>query len=118
MIEHRTLRTASGIAADHHSNLIMGPAYRDRDPRVTVVSGSALYNAEPMTIDVTDYAEIKSPSAPVGKTGPFLRSAVGPLLAFAAAALLAITVSLTPAPDRSIFPDGPLAGQSLLHFPR
>ena len=72
MIEDRTLRTASRTVADDRNNFIVGPrgptmddfqlldrfACRERNPRVTVVSGSAAYDAEPVTIDVTDYERL------------------------------------------------------------
>ena len=132
MIEDRTLRTASRTVADDRNNFIVGPrgptmdnfqlldrfACRERNPRVTVVSGSAAYDAEPVTIDVTDYVEIKSHSATIGRTDRFLRSVAGPLLAFAAAAVVAITVSLLLMPDLPAPLAGPLSGHSLLHFPR
>jgi hypothetical protein len=132
MIEDRTLRTASRTVADDRNNFIVGPrgptmdnfqlldrfACRERNPRVTVVSGSAAYDAEPVTIDVTDYVEIKSHSATIGRTARFLCSVAGPLLAFVAAAVVAITVSILPAPDLPAPLAGPLSGHSLLHFPR
>jgi hypothetical protein len=132
MIEHRTLRTANRTVADDQDNLIVGPrgpliddfellqrpARRERSPRVTVVSGSAAYEAEPATIEVTDYAEIKAPAQTAKRTNSFLRSAAGPLLAFAAAAVVAITVSLTPASHGPVSLAGPLSGHSILHFPR
>jgi hypothetical protein len=133
MIEHRTVGTAARMAADRQNSFIVGPrgpvlidgfehldgpARRERSPRLTVVSGSADYNARPMTIDVTDYREIKAPAQTAKRTDPFVGSVVGPLLAFAAAAVVAITFSLTPAPERPAFPTGPLSGHSLLHFPR
>lgn len=133
MIEYRTLRTASRSAADHHCNLILGPrgplwmndfevpqgsATPERRPRVTVISGSGPYDDEPTTIDVGDYTEIKAPAATVRKTDPFLSAVAGPTLVFVAALLVAIMISLMPASDSPIFLDGPLAGQSLLHFPR
>jgi hypothetical protein len=133
MIEHRTLRTANRTVAGNENNLIIAPrgpiltddfellqrpGRRERSPRVTVISGTAAYGAEPVTIDVTDYAEIKDPAQTAKRTDPFLRSAAGPLLGFAAAAVVAITVSLTPASDRPVSLTGPLSGHSILHFPR
>lgn len=132
MIDDRTLRTASRTVADDRDNFIVGPrgptiddfqlldrfAGRERNPRVTVVSGSAAHDAEPVTIDVTDYVEIKSHSATIGSTDRFLRRVAGPLLAFAAAAVVAITVSILPAPDLPAPLAGALSGHSLLHFPR
>ena len=43
---------------------------------------------------------------------------VGPFLTLAAAATVAIAISMTPASDRSVFPAGPLSGHSIMHFPR
>ena len=71
-----------------------------------------------MIIDVTDYREIKAPAQTAKRTDRHLRSVVGPLVVFAAAAVIAITFSLTPAPERPAFPTGPLSGHSLLHFQR
>ena len=133
MIDDRTLKTASRRAADSGDSFVIGPRApilidgfelragsqrRERGPRLTAVSG-ADYNAPPpMTIDVTDYREIQAPAQPAKRTDPFLRTVVGPLLAFAAAAVVAITFSLMPAPDGPAFPAGPLSGHSILHFPR
>ena len=132
MIEDRALRTVSRTVADNRNNSIAGPrgpviiddfqllqrsADRVRNPRVTVISGSAIH-AEPVTIDVTDYAEIKSHAPTTDRTDTFLSAIAGPLLAFTAAAVVAVTVWILPAPDRPIFAAGPLAGHSLLHFPR
>jgi hypothetical protein len=133
MIEDRALRTARRTVADYRNNSIAGPrgpividdfqplerfTRGEHNQRVTVVSGSAVYDTAPVMIDVTDYTEIESDSASIGRTDRFLRSVAGPLLTFAAAAVVAITISILPAPDRPTFPDGPLAGHSLLHFPR
>ena len=133
MIEHRTVGTASGTVADNKDSFVIGPrtpiligafeplerpARGGRSPRLAVISGSAAYNAPPMTIDVTDYREIKAPAQTAKRTDPFVGSVVGPLLAFAAAAVVAITFSLAPAPERPAFPTGPLSGHSLLHFQR
>lgn len=133
MIEDRALKTVSRTVADNRNNSIAGPrgpviiddfqlfqrsADRVRNPRVTVISGSAIHAAEPVTIDVTDYAEIKPHSPTTDRTDTFLSAIAGPLLAFTAAAVVAITVWMLPAPDRPIFAAGPLAGHSLLHFPR
>jgi hypothetical protein len=133
MIGHCTLRPATRTVEGNQENLIIGPRgpiltgdfellkrpeRRERGPRFTVVSGSAAYGAEPVTIDVTDYAEIKAPAQTAKRTDPFLRSAAGPLLALAAAAVVAITVSLTPASHSPVSLAGPLSGHSILHFPR
>jgi len=133
VIEHRTLATAGGTVADRHSNIIAWPrgpisidnfqrlerpAYRNRKPRFTVISGSAPDGAQPVKIDLKDYAETKAPPRTTKRTNPFLRSAVGPLAVLAAAAVVATTLSVLPAPDRPALVDGPLAGHSLLHFPR
>ena len=126
MIEHRTLRTASRAVADPANQLIVEPrgpvlmdnlqlverqAHRMRKPRITVLSGSAGYDAPTTTIDVTDFSEIKA-------FVRSLRSVVGSLVVFAAAAVLAITFSLTPASDGPAPVAGPLSGHSILHFPR
>lgn len=133
MIDVRALGTVSRMVADDRNNLIVGPhgpvmtddfqllrrsAHRERNPRVTVISGSAVYDAEALTIDVTDYAEIEAHSPATDRTGAFLRAIAGPLLTVSAAAVVAIAVWFLPAPDRPIFAAGPLAGHSLLHFPR
>jgi hypothetical protein len=133
MIEHRTLRTANRTVPGNENNLIIGPrgpvltddfellrgpGRRERRPRFTVVSGSAAYDEKPVTIDVTDYAEIKAPAQTAKRRDPFLRSAAGPLLTLAAAAVVAITVSLTPASHGPVTLAGPLSGHSVLHFPR
>jgi hypothetical protein len=129
MIEHRTFGGTTRAVGDQQDRLIVGPrgpiriddfrfphefADRERSPSRTVISGSAAYGAQPVTIDLTDYAEITAPH----RTDSFLRSAVGPLLTLAAAAAVAIALSMTPASDRSAFPAGPLSGHSLMHFPR
>jgi hypothetical protein len=133
MIEHRTFRTASGTVADNKDSFVIRPrapilidafeplerpARGARSPRLAVISGSAAYNAPPMTIDVTDYAEIKAPAQTAKRTNPFPRSAVGSLIVFAAAAVVAIALSLTPASDGPGPVAGPLSGHSILHFPR
>jgi hypothetical protein len=126
MIEFRTLSTVSRAVGDPQNELIVGPqgpvlmddlqllegqAHRVRKPRITVLSGSASYDAPTTTIDVTDYSEIKA-------FVRSLRSVVGSLVVFAAAAVLAITLSLTPASDGPRPIAGPLSGHSILHFPR
>jgi hypothetical protein len=84
-----------------------------------VVSGSADYNAWPMTIDVTDYREIKAPAQTAKRTDPFVGSVVSALLSFAAAVVMvAIAFSLTLASDGPGPVAGPLSGHSILHFPR
>jgi hypothetical protein len=111
MIEHPTFRTASRMVADPQNGLIVGP-------RVAVISGSTY---SPRTPD--------APAHTSNKTDDFLRSAVGPLVAVATAALgplfvaaaadvVAITLSHSPAPDRPLSLDGPVSGHSILHFPR
>jgi hypothetical protein len=132
MIERRTLRTASRTVADPQNKLIVRPrgpvlmndlqllerqAHRVRKPRITVISGSAGYDAPTPTIDVTDYSEIEAPAQTAKRTDR-LRSVVGPLVVFAAAAVVAITFSLTPASDGPAPVAGPLSGHSILHFPR
>jgi hypothetical protein len=133
MIEHRTFGTASGTVADNKDSFVIGPrapiligafeplerpARGARSPRLAVISGSAAYNAPPMTIDVTDYAEIKAPAQTAKRTDRPLRSVMGPLVVFAAAAALATTLSVLPAADRPAPVAGPLSGHSILHFPR
>jgi hypothetical protein len=133
MIEHRTFGTASGTVADNKDSFVIGPrapilidafeplerpARGGRSPRLAVISGSAAYKAPPMTIDVTDYREIKAPARTAKRTNPFPRSAVGSLIVFAAAAVVAITLSVLPAADRPALVAGPLTGHSILHFPR
>src|SRR5580700_10182040 len=100
MIEHRTFRTASGTVAGNKDSFVIGPrapilidafepmerpARGGRSPRLAVISGSAAYKAPPMTIDVTDYREIKATAQTAKRTNPFPRSAVGSLIVFAAA---------------------------------
>jgi hypothetical protein len=126
MIESRTI-------ADPRSKLIVGPrgrvlmddlqflerqAPRVRKPRITVLSGSAGYDAPTTTIDVTDYREIKAVAQTARRTDRSRFSAAGALVAFAAAAVVAITLSLTPASDGPAPVAGPLSGHSILHFPR
>jgi hypothetical protein len=126
MSERRTLRTASRAVADPANQLIVearGSALMDdlqllvrqaqrvRKPRITVLSGSAGYDARTTTIDVTNYSQI---TAFVRS----LRSVVGLLVVFAASAVVAITLSLTPASDGPGPVAGPLSGHSVLHFPR
>ena len=133
MIERRTPRTASRTVADPQNKLIVGPRgpvlmddlqllerqlQRVRKPRITVLSGSAGYDAPTTTIDVTDYREIKAPAQTAKRTDRALRSVVGPLVVFAAVAVVAITFSLTPASDGPAPVAGPLSGHSILHFPR
>jgi hypothetical protein len=126
MIESRTI-------ADRRSKLIVEPrgrvlmddlqllerqASRVRKPRITVLSGSAGYDAPTTTIDVTDYREIKAVAQTAKRTDRSQFSAAGALVAFAAAAVVAITLSLTPASDGPAPVAGPLSGHSILHFPR
>jgi hypothetical protein len=133
MIERRTFRTASRTVADPPNKLtveprgpvlmgdfqlLKGQAHRVRKPRVTVLSGSAGYVAPTPTIDVTDYREIKAPTQTAKRTDRSRSSAAGALVAFAAAAVVAITFSLTPASDGPAPVAGPLSGHSILHFPR
>jgi hypothetical protein len=128
MIKRRTFGTASGTVADNKDSFFIGPrtpiliyAFEpsgEASPRLAVISGSASHNAPPMTIDVTDYAEIKAPAQTAKRTNPFPRSAVGSLIVFAAAAALAATLSVLPAADRPALVSGPLSGHSILHFPR
>jgi hypothetical protein len=113
MIDHPTFRIASPTVADRQSGSIVGP-------QVAVISGSA---HSPRT------AAIDAPAHTSKKTEDLLRSAVGPLLAVATAAVaplfvaavaavVAITLSLSPAPDRPLSLAGPISGHSVLHFPR
>jgi hypothetical protein len=126
MIESRTIE-------DPRSKLIVGPrgrvlmddlqflerqAPRVRKPRITVLSGSAGYDAPTTTIDVTDYREIKAVAQTARRTDRSRFSAACALVAFAAAAVVAITLSLTPASDGPAPVAGPLSGHSMLHFPR
>ena len=91
----------------------------ERNPERTAhVKGSSAYRAKTVTIDLADYAEVKEPSKIDAKTESFLRSAAGPLVVVAAAAVVAITLSLVPAPDGPVSLAGPLSGHSVLHFPR
>jgi len=132
MIEYRTLRTASRAVGDPANQLIVEPrgpvlmddlqllerqAHRMRKPRITVLSGSAGYDAPTTTIDVTDYREIKASAQTAKRTDRSLSSAAA-LVAFAAAAVIAITLSLAPASDGPAPVAGPLSGHSILHFPR
>jgi hypothetical protein len=98
--------------------LLERQAHRVRKPRITVLSGSAGYDAPTRTIDVTDYSDIKACAQTAERTDRPLRSVVGPLVVFAAAAVVAITFSLTPASDGPAPVAGPLSGHSILHFPR
>jgi hypothetical protein len=113
MIDNPTFRIASPTVADRQSGSIVGP-------QVAVISGSA---HSPRT------AAIDAPAHTSKKTEDLLRSAVGPLLAVATAAVaplfvaavaavVAITFSLSPAPDRPLSLAGPISGHSVLHFPR
>jgi hypothetical protein len=126
VIESRTI-------ADPRSKLIVGPrgrvlmddlqflerqAPRVRKPRITVLSGSAGYDAPTTTIDVTDYREIKAVAQTARRTDRSRFSAACALVAFAAAAVVAITLSLPPASDGPAPVAGPLSGHSILHFPR
>ena len=132
MIEHSTLG-ASRMVADRWRKpmvwarelALMGDfqvsenqAYRVRRPRITVISGSASYDAPTTTIDVTDYREIRAPAQTANSTNRLLRSIVGPLVVFAAVAVVAITFSLMPASDGPKPIAGPLSGHSILHDPR
>jgi hypothetical protein len=123
----------SRTIADPRSKLIVGPrgrvlmddlqflerqAPRVRKPRITVLSGSAGYDAPTTTIDVTDYREIKAVAQTARRTDRSRFSAACALVAFAAAAAVAITLSLTPASDGPAPVAGPLSGHSILHFPR
>jgi hypothetical protein len=133
MIEHRAIKTVSRTVADRPNKLIVEPrgpvlmgdfqllkgqAHRVRKPRITVLSGSDGYDAPTTTINVTDYSEIKASAQTAKRTDRPLRSIVGPLVVFAAAAVAAITFSLTPASDGPAPVAGPLSGHSILHFPR
>jgi catalase len=133
MIERPTLRTLSPTVADPANQLIVEPrgpllmddlqllerqAHRVRKPRITVLSGSAGYGAPTTTIDVTDYCEIKAFAQTAKRTDRSLSSAAGALVAVAAGAVVAITLSLTPASDGPAPVAGPLSGHSILHFPR
>jgi hypothetical protein len=133
MIEHRAIKTVSRTVADRPNKLIVEPrgpvlmgdfqllkgqAHRVRKPRITVLSGSDGYDAPTTTINVTDYREIKASAQTAKRTDRSRFSAAGALVAFAAAAVVAITFSLTPASDGPAPVAGPLSGHSILHFPR
>jgi hypothetical protein len=133
MIEHRAIKTVSRTVADRPNQLIVEPrgpvlmgdfqllkgqAHRVRKPRITVLSGSDGYDAPTTTINVTDYREIKASAQTAKRTDRSRFSAAGALVAFAAAAVVAITFSLTPASDGPVPVAGPLSGHSILHFPR
>jgi hypothetical protein len=60
---------------------------------------SGLGGVHRATADVTDYREIKAPAQTAKRTDRSLSSALGALVAFAAAAVVAITFSLAPASD-------------------
>ena len=92
--------------------------HRRRRPRVTVISGSARCDAPTATIGVNDYREIEAPVQTTKSANRSLRSIVGPLVVFAAAAAAAIAFSLTPAADGPAPSAGPLSEHSVLHFPR
>ena len=82
------------------------------------VERPAAYGGKTVTLDVTEYAEVKARS-PVGKNAEgFLRFAIGPLLYVALTVAAAMTLSHLPASDRPVSVAGPLSGHSLLHFPR
>jgi hypothetical protein len=133
MIEFRTLRTASRTVGDPANQFIVEPrgpvpmhdlqllerqAHRMRKPRITVLSGSAGYDAPTTTIDVTDYHEIKSSAQTAKRTDGPLSPIRGLWVVFVAAAVIAIMLSLAPASDGPAPVDGPLSGHSILHFPR
>jgi hypothetical protein len=98
--------------------LLNGQAHRLRKPRITVLSGSDGYDAPTATIDVTDYSEIKASAQTAKRTHRALSSIVGLWVVFAAATVIAITLSLAPASNSPAPVDGPLSGHSILHFPR
>jgi hypothetical protein len=133
MIEYRTLRTASRTVGDPANQLIVEPrgavlmddlpllerqAHRVRKPRITVLSGSGGYDAPTATIDVTDYSEIKASAQTAKRTDRPLSSIMGLWVVLAAAAVIAITLSLSLASDGPAPVNGPLSGHSILHFPR
>ena len=128
MIEHRTVKTASRTVADPQNKLIVGPRgpvlmddfqlLEMRKPRITVIGGSAGYDAPTTTIDVTDYSEVKASAQTAKRADRPLRFVVGLLVVFATAAVVAITFSLIPASDGPAPVAGPLSGHSILHFPR
>jgi hypothetical protein len=98
--------------------LLERQVHRVREPRFTVINGSAGYDRPTTTIDVTDYREIKAPAETAKRTDRPLRSVVGPLVVFAAVVVVAITFSLTSASDGPAPVAGPLSGHGILHFPR
>ena len=113
MIEHPTSGTASRMVADRDNGLIVGP-------RITVISGSA-YSPRTATVDALAHTSKKTQDFLRSLVGPLVAvatAAVGPLLVAATAALVAISLSLSPAPDRPLSLDGPVSGHSVLHFPR
>lgn len=130
MIEDGAVRSASRTVADPQNEFIVGPrgpfpmddlqrlgrqAHRAHKPRITVIGGTAGYDAP---IDVTDYTEIGAPAQTAKRTERPLRFVVGPLVVFAAAAVIAIMLSLTVASDGPAPVDGSLSGHGILHFPR
>lgn len=133
MIEDGAVRSASRTVADPQNEFIVGPrgpfpmddlqrlgrqAHRAHKPRITVIGGTAGYDAPTTTIDVTDYTEIGAPAQTAKRTERPLRFVVGPLVVFAAAAVIAIMLSLTVASDGPAPVDGSLSGHGILHFPR
>jgi catalase len=88
----------------------------ERNPKHA--KGSAASANLTATDNVSRHRTFKSRTQIGKKTEAFLRAAVGPSFVVAAAAVVAITLSLVPAPDRPVFLAGPLSGHSLLHFPR
>jgi hypothetical protein len=131
MIERCTFGTASGTVADNKDSFVIGPrapilidafeplerpARGGRSPRLAVISGSAAYNAPPMTIDVTDYRQIKASAQTATRTDRSRSWAAGALAAFATAAVVAITFSLTPASDGPAPVDGPVPDTAFCTF--
>ena len=113
MIDNPTFRIASPTVADRQSGSIVGP-------QVAVISGSA-HSPRTATIDAPAHTSKKTEDFLRSLVGPLVAvatAAVGPLLVAATAAVVAISLSLSPAPDRPLSVDGPVSGHSVLHFPR
>ena len=101
------------MVADRDNGWIVGP-------RITVISGSA-YSSRIATVDTPAHTSKKTEDFLRSLVGPLVAvatAAVGPLLVAATAAVVAISLSLSPAPDRPLSVDGPVSGHSVLHFPR
>ena len=116
--QNKLTLTARGLVRMDDFQRPQSQGYRVREPLVTVISGSAHYGAPRTTIDVTDYREIKAPARTVERAKRALRSIVDPSVTVAAAVVVAIALSFTPASDGPAPLNRPPYGQSILHFPR